>query len=132
MRREFIILLALCSIFLAIGCAGTKQQPNETETPVEAVTPVQGVNVTSNESKVVDVSIVNYSFSPETVTISTGETVKWTNMESVNHTVTGASFESKTLAQGGSYEFLFTEPGTYEYHCSIHPSMKGIVIVENG
>ena len=72
------------------------------------------------------------AFDPETVTIRTGESVTWTNEDSANHTVVGDSggFESDDLAKGDTFSFAFATPGTFAYHCSIHPSMKGTVIVE--
>jgi len=141
MRRELVILLVLCSVFLAIGCAEDGAEPEEE--PVEPVReeaapeetpimPVQGeVPGNADDAGVVNVSIVDSSFDPETITISAGQTVRWTNLDTVAHTVkgTGTSFGSPSLAQGGSYEFLFTDPGTYEYYCSIHPSMRGTVVV---
>ena len=149
MRRELVVLLVLCSVFLAIGCADTDtEETDEAVTPVEEpvepvreeaapeetpIRPVQGeMPGTSDESEAIDVSIVNSSFSPETITISTGQTVRWTNLDPIAHSVkgTGTSFGSPSLAQGGSYEFLFTDEGTYEYYCSIHPSMRGTVVVE--
>ena len=153
MRRELVILLVFFSVFLAIGCAedSAEEEPAEEESgeavtqagePVEPVgedispeeTPVVEDDIpgSSGEVEAVDVSIVNSSFDPETTTITAGETVRWTNLDPTTHTVagTGTSFRSKALEQGDSYEFLFADPGTYEYYCSIHPSMKGTVIVE--
>lgn len=42
-----------------------------------------------------------------------------------------AAFSSDSLSTGASYKFTFTQPGSYTYHCSIHPSMKGTVIVQS-
>lgn len=159
MRRELVILLVLCSVFLAIGCAENGTEPAEDgveEAPEagengaseERVTPA-GEPVAPAEEPVapnpeetpelpigdgenVEVVIENNAYSPETVDISTGDTVRWTNLDSTTHTVTGTgtNFGSENLNQGDSYEFLFTDPGTYEYYCRIHPSMNGTVIVE--
>lgn len=140
MRKQVIILLVLFSVFLAIGCAGNNtQQPSApAETPVEAtVTPIQTPSLpvsnatpqAASGSKIVDVSISNFAFTPASVTVSTGDTVRWTNQDSATHTVKGSFFESGSLAQGDTYEFTFTEPGVYDYACSIHPSMKGTVTV---
>jgi plastocyanin len=78
----------------------------------------------------VEVMIEDNAFDPATVNIFTGDTVRWTNLDSTPHTVTGATFGINNLNPGASYEFLFTDPGTYEYYCEIHPSMEGTVIVK--
>jgi len=74
-------------------------------------------------------------FNPPTVTVVIGinNTVEWVNDDSVPHTVTadGGSFSSGNLNPGDSYSFTFTSPGTYAYHCSYHPWMKGVVLVES-
>ena len=79
--------------------------------------------------KTVDVSIKDNAFNPATVQISKGDTVKWTNMDSADHTVKGSDFDSGIIHKGKSYEHKFTTAGTYDYVCSIHPSMKGTVKV---
>lgn len=123
MKKQVIVLLVLFGVFLGIGCAGnnTKQPAAPVETPATPQTAGQG--------KIVDVSINNFAFNPASVTISTGDTVRWTNKDSATHTVKGSSFESGSIAQGNTYEFMFTGPGVYDYTCSIHPSMKGTVTV---
>lgn len=125
MRKEFIILIVLFSIFLAIGCTGTNNQKPATPTEAPAETPA-----VPTSSKTVEVTIQNFAFNPESVTISPGDTVKWTNMDSTAHTITGTDFSSGNLNKGDSYENTFTKAGTYDYHCSIHPSMTGTVIVK--
>lgn len=158
MRRELIIFIVLLSIFLAIGCTEDGTEPAEDgveETPEageggaseERVTPAEEPVATAEEpvapnpeetpelpigdGETIEVVIEDNAFNPATVNISTGDTVRWTNLDSTTHTVTGTgtSFVSENLNQGDSYEFLFTDPGTYEYYCSIHPSMKGTVVV---
>lgn len=79
--------------------------------------------------RTVDVSIKDFAFNPASVQVSAGDTVKWTNMDSTDHTVTGSTFDSGIIHTGQSYEFRFTTPGSYSYICSIHPSMKGTVKV---
>lgn len=125
MRKEFIILIVLFSIFLAIGCTGTNNQKPATPTETPAETPS-----VPTSSKTVEVTIQNFAFNPDSVTISSGDTVKWTNMDSTAHTITGTDFSSGNLNKGDSYENTFTKAGTYDYHCSIHPSMTGTVIVK--
>lgn len=83
-------------------------------------------------SKVVLANIENFSFQPITRNIKVGMKVIWTNKDSVSHTVTsdsGSLLDSGLIAPGTTFSFIFTEPGTYSYHCVPHPSMKGSIIV---
>jgi plastocyanin len=79
-----------------------------------------------------EVTIDNFSFTPQTLTIPAGATVKWTNKDDVPHTVveTNRKFKSKALDTDETFSFTFTDPGTYEYFCSVHPKMVAKVIVE--
>ena len=79
------------------------------------------------------VDIKDLAFSPDTLTISVGDTVTWTNSDSVKHLVASSGIggiASSTLNPGASYSKTFTKAGTYAYHCEIHPSMKGTIIVQ--
>ena len=78
------------------------------------------------------VNISNYAFSPATITINIGTSVKWTNKDSVTHTVTSdtGAFTSGNIATNGTYSYTFNVAGTYQYHCSIHQTMKGTIIVK--
>ncbi len=82
------------------------------------------------------VAIVNYAFSPSTLTVSTGTTVRWVNMDGDAHTVTFddrghdmAGMDSGRMGHMGTLSFMFAQPGTYEYRCSLHPSMIGRINV---
>ncbi len=79
----------------------------------------------------VAISIANFAFNPDTVTIEVGTEVTWTNVHTAPHTVTSdvGDFDSGTLEPGDSVTFTFNEPGTYTYHCDIHPNMTGTVEV---
>lgn len=79
---------------------------------------------------VVDVTIENFMFVDSTASVSVGDTVRWTNNQSVSHTVTsGEELWDTTLSNGGTFEFTFDDAGTYPYFCAIHPSMTGTVEV---
>ncbi|MBV9444426.1 MAG: cupredoxin family copper-binding protein [Streptosporangiaceae bacterium] len=77
------------------------------------------------------VTIHNFAFGPQVVTIKAGTTVHWKNGDAEAHTVTSDSgaFDSPVLQPGASYSHTFTKPGTYSYHCTIHPFMTGKVVV---
>ncbi len=81
--------------------------------------------------KAVTVPIKNYAFMAMSVTVATGGSVTWKNLDGEPHTVvsTDGLFRSAGLDQGDSFTFRFTKPGVYKYICSIHPQMKASVIV---
>jgi amicyanin len=117
----------LCAVVLVLAClcAGcfSPQAPQQPSPATPA--PVNPANA---------IAINNFAFSPATLTVKAGTTVTWTNEDSVPHTVVSDAgsavvFTSPALATGSSFPFTFTQAGTYTYHCSIHPSMKGTVVV---
>ena len=77
------------------------------------------------------VAISGFAFDPPTLRVPAGSTVTWTNADSVGHTATatGGAFDSGRLGEGAGYSFVFAAPGTFEYKCSIHSSMKGTIVV---
>jgi plastocyanin/FtsP/CotA-like multicopper oxidase with cupredoxin domain len=89
-----------------------------------------------------DISIVDFAFSPATISIAVGDTIRWTNTGSSDHTATSnpgtagctpasmESFDSGTLSNGGTFNHTFTMAGTFAYHCEIHGcGMSGTVTV---
>ena len=113
MKTLFILGL----LFLAVLISGCTQ--NQPPGP-----PAGGANT---------VTIKSFAFSPAALTVSVGTTVTWTNEDSTTHTVTsdsGSELASEQLSNGQSYTHTFNTAGTYDYHCSIHTTMKGKIIVE--
>jgi len=82
----------------------------------------------------VTVSMDHSTFIPSEITVAPGTTVTWVNVETMPHTVVdlNKAFRSKTLVKDGTFSFTFTTPGDFDYLCSIHPNMKGKVIVKPG
>lgn len=80
------------------------------------------------------VLIRNFAFNPDTLDIIVGETVSWVNEDDKIHTVTsfpaGQVFDSGPLEEGKIFTHTFSTPGEYPYHCSIHPTMAGKIIVK--
>jgi plastocyanin len=89
----------------------------------------------SAPAKVVTVEIRGFKFEPATVTIQAGETLEWKNDDIVAHTATaeeGAqrpAFDSGTIRTGAAWRYIAQKKGTYNYTCTLHPNMKGEVIV---
>ena len=79
----------------------------------------------------------NACYLPQDITINTGDTVKWDNVDNAAHTVTGGSpsdgpsgvFDSSLLMAGLDYSFTFDDAGNYDYFCMVHPWMVGSVTV---
>ncbi len=80
----------------------------------------------------VAVKIDNFSFGPQSITVSPGTKVTWTNRDDIPHTVvsTDGAFKSRVLDTDESFSFTFDKPGNYGYFCSIHPKMTGAVVVK--
>ena len=79
------------------------------------------------------IEIKDFAFNPQTLTVKSGEKVTWINRDEEPHTIVsvGKQFK-KSTALDTDQEFTITvgAPGTYEYFCSVHPKMTGIIIVE--
>jgi plastocyanin len=88
------------------------------------------VPVISLGQSTAQVTIKNFAFEPGTVTIARGGTVTWTNQDSAVHTVKFGSDESPSLSKGQTYSKTFSNAGTFDYGCGIHPAMKGKIIVK--
>ena len=76
--------------------------------------------------------IAQYKFATDTATITAGRTVVWVNDDVAEHTVTfdGTEPGSPIIPPGGTFSHRFDRPGTYPYHCTPHPFMKGVVVVK--
>lgn len=100
-----------------------------TPTPVATATPVPTATPAPMAARV---SIINLSFNPASISVTRGSTVTWMNSDSVTHTVTSdsGSFDLGFVVPGMSVSMTFSTPGTYNYHCNIHPFMHGTVTVQ--
>ena len=120
-------LISVILLVLACTCAGCTSPQSPSAPAATTPVPAGGSNA---------VMIKNFAFSPATLTVKTGSTVTWTNQDVAPHQVasdpgTPVAFSSDSLVNGASYQFTFTQPGTYTYHCTIHPNMKGTIIVQS-
>jgi plastocyanin len=116
----FIVLVIL--MFMVMSTSSMMTHPSVTDAQV----PVQEVKNTNA------VMISNYAYAPETITVKVGDTVTFTNNDSVAHTVTAddSSFDTGNIAQGESKTVTFDKAGTFSYHCTNHSNMTGTVVVE--
>ena len=77
------------------------------------------------------VSIVNFAFTPEQITINPGETITWINDDGAPHALKFQDGAKGTdlMLPGATFRRHFDGPGTYDYSCSVHPYMTGRVVV---
>ncbi len=109
------------------GTASSTPTPTPAPSPTPTLTPTP-----SPTPKTYTISIASFAFSQSSLTINKGDKVIWTNNDNAPHTVTsdsGSELNSDTLSTGDKYEHTFNSAGTFNYYCTIHPSMKGKVIV---
>ena len=147
-NHKLILIVLLIAVIAAFaGCASPTSTVQPSVQPTtQPVSPTPGVNptaVTQPTSVVLpptapalpplpgaNVTIKDMTFSPTTVTIASHGKVTWTNEDGFTHTVTFTGEQAQSIGSGASYTRTFDNPGTYEYVCSIHPSMNGKVIVQ--
>ena len=110
------------------GMAGMSSMPGMPAMPAPA--PAAGTPVPTRQGPDA-VDITNFAFAPLTLTVPLGATVTWTNRDEEPHTVVAGdgTFHSPGMGTGGTYSFTFTNVGSYDYVCSIHPFMHGTVVV---
>ena len=112
-----VLILMVVGIILISGCGQQQIQKEDSIVPISS-------------SQKESISIKNFAFNPAIINIKIGTTVTWTNEDSVSHTVTSEeNFDSGTLTSGETFVFTFNDKGTFDYICTIHPSMKGKIIV---
>lgn len=135
-----VVVLAGIVGIIALNSDDEAFPTNRSETALEQPAGSQtksgnGSETKSNESAAKDtVEIKDFAFNPATITVKKGTKVTWTNQDTAKHDVTpdkeSNDFKgSELLAKGEKYEFIFNKTGTYTYHCTPHPHMKGTVIV---
>jgi len=127
-RKVLFIVLILVGAIVASGCtSATNTTPNPAPAPVNTTTPTPA-SVNQNQ-QTYTINIQNNTFNPSALQISVGDTVKWVNMDSVQHEPKGRVFDSGPLGQNGTFEYTFNSAGNYVYQCAIHPSMLGTIKV---
>jgi plastocyanin len=92
------------------------------------ILPVVAQTATAN-----GVSIDNFTFNPQKLTVKAGTKVTWTNKDDIPHGIAWVKNEfarSLALDTDDSTSVTFTTPGTYQYFCYIHPHMTGTIVVE--
>lgn len=121
-RNVFYFVTLFTIIFFLIGCS-------EDETVTGG-----GNGGGQNPNEII---MTGSSFSPANITINAGTTIKWVNKENIIHNVISGTpgspsgvFSSGDLVLNGEFSFTFNQAGTFNYFCSYHPGMAGVVTVQ--
>lgn len=87
----------------------------------------------SANAATVTVTSQDFAFNPNIITVNIGDSVTWINQDGVtlHSTTQDTNLWSSDLGQGGSFSYVFSNPGTYTYFCRFHPFMKGTINVLN-
>ena len=101
-----------------------------TDAPAPTDAPTGGTDSGDGTAGTADIVIASFSFG-EPLTVPVGTTVTVRNNDTMAHTFTAddGSFDAGTLEVLDTFEITFDEPGTYAFHCDIHPSMTGTITV---
>jgi plastocyanin len=122
---EFTIPVTLARWFGGGGGAAA----HTAETPAAPAAPTPSAPATGT---VVKAGMRNLAYTPARIEVAAGTTVEWTNGDALAHTVTAANrgFDSGLIQPGQTWRHTFATPGTYDFNCTPHPFMKGVVIVK--
>jgi plastocyanin len=90
------------------------------------------VSATAAAAHTATVEIANFKFAPPDLTVTAGTTVVWKNADDSPHRIAdvGGGYASAALDTDDSFSHIFATPGVYNYICSIHPYMKGKIVVK--
>lgn len=106
----------------------TEPTPTPTPTPSSPAPAPQPQPVTHNAT------IQDFAFAPSTIRVKKGDRVVFTNRDSIGHTVTadGGAFDSSLILQNQTFTLDTSNlvPGSYPFHCTPHPNMRGTIVVE--
>jgi plastocyanin len=127
-----VLSLATVAALVLVACGGGGTTTTPTPTPTATTPPTPTPTPTVVMVKIVEAND-KYAFSPATLSIKVGTQVVWTNTTDAAHTVTsdtaGVFGTPSSLNTNQTFMFTFTTPGTFAYHCNIHPYMKATITV---
>ena len=122
---RFAVAFLVLLLAAACGSGDYAAPPTSSPSPVPSGSP-SSVSIQRGAEALAD-----RAYLPAELIIVAGTTVTWTNTDSVSHTTTSdrPGWNSGTVAPGGQFSTSFQTPGTFPYHCSIHPGMTATVTV---
>jgi amicyanin len=128
---SLLVLFGVLGVVLG-GCSSSRtMHDGAMRAPHDAMHGVPPSQPAGPAFETLSVAIENFAFTPPTIQVKPGATVRWTNRDAAPHTVTfrNAPFKSELLTQNQSWSQTFSQAGTFSYFCEPHPWMTGQVIV---
>ena len=125
MSVRIAVILALS---IGVGaCSGYSAPSGPSVAPTPAPPGSTTVTIAGGSS-----TLTTNAFGANPLTIATGTTISWLNDDNTTHTsaADGQQWTSGNIAPGGRFNFAFTSPGRFTYHCQIHPNMVGTIVVQ--
>ncbi len=125
MQRKMIVSqLLVFAVFLLLLAGCTKGSSYSTPTSPGPSAPATSAPNT--------VAIAGFAFGPSSVTVAKNTTITWQNKDNVAHTATAddGAWDTGSIAPGASKAITFATVGTFAYHCTVHPMMKAMVVVQ--
>ena len=140
MLRRLALAVVPVVLVLAAGCGSDKKAAETTTAPISAAAPTTAAAATTAAGAATTaapggggstITVADFVFSPPTLTVKAGTAVDIKNTQGVAHTFTAddGSFDLELDPNGGGTH-TFATAGSFPYHCTIHTSMKGTVVVE--
>jgi plastocyanin len=134
MNRWLALLLACMALSVVVaGCGGDDEESGGDAQTTEQPADEGGGGGDAGSGGGKEVSMKKIKFNPASVTVKAGQTVTWTNNDTVGHDVTGDDFNSGDpggLQNGDTFAHTFDKAGTFDYVCTVHPGMEGSVTVK--
>jgi plastocyanin len=139
--RAFTLLLACLALAVFVAGCGSDNSSDSGSSSSSAAAPA-AADTSSTEStstgssassgKEVEIKMQNIAFAPKDVSAKVGQTIKWTNEDTVDHDVKateGETFKSDLFGKGGTFEYKLDKAGAIKYVCTVHPGMEGTITV---
>ena len=124
-----IVIVSVLSIQNELVESSIKLQDNDVENLATVIMPTKSSRPGCDET--------NTCYIPSKISIRQGESVTWLNEDAAFHSVTSGTYENPNgmfdsgyLDPNESFSIKFEESGTFDYFCTLHPWMKGKVVVE--
>ncbi len=127
MKKYLPIIAISALVVLGLIIFGVSNKSKKLQNPIP---PTSQPQMLQEQNTIV---IKDYKFSPDTLTVKKGTTIKWKNLDIAKHTITSDKEDigpkSDFFGQNEEYSYTFNEIGTFAYHCEPHPYMKAKVEV---